>query len=183
MYLYIHICIRVYPISYPIHIYIYTTYLQIWYTCLICLTCLVPRVALAIGVLTSNRRGVGTNFGGVHVWCHCWAPLLGAIAGFHCWGAIAGVPLLGCHCWGAIAIVPLLGAIARKNWPKCYTVLRCTFLYIDNTQFGLCYLGLCWYNFWISQKGLKFHQEGGFLTNTWWNISPWLVAQWPSGCG
>ena len=45
---------------------------------------------------------MGTNFGGVHVGCHCWVPLLGAIAGCHCgvplWGAIAG-----CHCWGAIA--------------------------------------------------------------------------------
>ena len=53
---------------------------------------------------------MGTNFGGVHVGCHCWVPL----------GAIAGVPLLGFiagwHCWvpllGAIAGVPLLGAIA-----------------------------------------------------------------------
>ena len=41
----------------------------------------------------------------------CSVPLLGAIAGCHCWGAIAGVPLLGatmhaiagCHCWGAMA--------------------------------------------------------------------------------
>ena len=64
---------------------------------------------------------MGTNFGGVHVGCHCWGamgaiagvPLLGAIARCHCWvpllaamGAIAGVPLLG-----AIAGVPLLGAI------------------------------------------------------------------------
>ena len=94
-------------------------------------------MALAIGVLTPIGGGVGTNFGGVHVGCHCWVPLLGVIAGVpslgcHCWmlatnlggvpllGAIAGVPLLGaiagCHCWGAIAgchcWVPLLGAIA-----------------------------------------------------------------------
>ena len=52
---------------------------------------------------------MGTNFGGVHVGCHCWVPLLGhggvpLLAGCHCW-----VPLLGCH-----AGVPLLGDIARK---------------------------------------------------------------------
>ena len=88
---------------------------------------------------------------GAIAWCHCWVPLLGAMLGCHCW-----VPLLGCHallgaiawchCWvpflGAIAGVPLLGAIARKNWPECYTVLPCTFLYIDNSQIGLCYLGI-----------------------------------------
>ena len=80
---------------------------------------------------------LGTNFGRVHVGCHCWGPLLGAIAGVPLLGAIAGVPLLGaiagvpllgamlgCHCWvfrrrclGAIAGchclgVPLLGAMA-----------------------------------------------------------------------
>ena len=38
-------------------------------------------------------------------------------------------------------------AVARKNvlriWnaPECYTVLRYTFLYTDNTKIGLCYLG------------------------------------------
>ena len=95
-----------------------------------------PQIALAMGVLTSNRRGVSYQ-----LWRGSrWVQLLGAIAGCHagvpCWGAIAGchcsVPLLGCHCWvpllgaiavchagvpllGAIAGVPLLGAIARKN--------------------------------------------------------------------
>ena len=78
---------------------------------------------------------LGTNFGGVHVGCHCWvfsAPLLGC----YCWGAIAGVPLLGaiagCHCWGAIAgcqlgaiagchaAVPLLGAIAGVPLLGCH---------------------------------------------------------------
>ena len=67
-----------------------------------------PQIALAIGVLTSNRRG-----GGHQLWRGSrWVPLLGA--------------MVGCH-----SRVPLLGA----------TVLRCTFLYIDNTQIGLCYLG------------------------------------------
>ena len=32
-----------------------------------------PQISLAIRVLTSNRRGgLATNFGGVHVGCHCW---------------------------------------------------------------------------------------------------------------
>ena len=92
---------------------------------------------------------MATNFGGFTLGaiagCHCW----GAIAGCHCWvlatnfggvhvGCHCWVPLLGCHCWGAIAGVPLLGAlrraVARKKSPECYTVLRCTFLYIDNTH-------------------------------------------------
>ena len=64
-----------------------------------------PQIALAIGILTSNRREGGHQL------------------------------------WRGSRWVPLLGAIARKNWPECYTVLRCTFLYIDNTQIGLCYLG------------------------------------------
>ena len=70
---------------------------------------------------------------------HCWVPwwvplpLLGAMLGCHCRGAMQCVPLLGCHCWaplatnssgvhvgchcwapllGPIAWVPLFGAIA-----------------------------------------------------------------------
>ncbi len=39
-----------------------------------------PQIALAIGVLTSNRRG-----GGHQLWRGSrWVPLLGAIAGCHC---------------------------------------------------------------------------------------------------
>ena len=39
---------------------------------------------------------------------HCWAPLLDAIAGCHCWAGChhachCWVPLLGCHGWGAMA--------------------------------------------------------------------------------
>ena len=45
---------------------------------------------------------------------HCWAPLLGAIAGRHCWmpllGVIAGVPLLGAT----------MRAIAGVPWPGCH---------------------------------------------------------------
>ena len=43
-----------------------------------------PQIALAIGVLTSNRRGgVGAHVGGLDVvpllGCHCWPPLLGGM--------------------------------------------------------------------------------------------------------
>ena len=69
-----------------------------------------PQIALAIGVLTPNRRG-----GGHELWRGSrWVPLLGAIAGCHCWvplwwchGCHCWVPLWWCHCW-----VRLLGAIA-----------------------------------------------------------------------
>ena len=98
---------------------------------------IIPRIALAIGALTSNRRG------GRHCWvfsapllgCHCWVPLLGAMLRCHCWvpccGAIAGchcwVPLLGgaiawgCHCW-----VPLLGAMAGVPWLGCHCLMLAT---------------------------------------------------------
>ena len=75
-----------------------------------------PQIAIAIGVLTSNRGGRATNhFGGLDVapgchcrvqwtWCHCW------------------VPSFGCHCnvlwlgrvttkFGGVDVVPSLGAI------------------------------------------------------------------------
>ena len=96
----------------------------------------IPQIALAIGVLTSNRRGVGVQVRKLDV-----VPLLAAIAGCHCWAAL---PLLGiggggctswrigcgdiagCRCWvplpgigggvgvhvGGLDVVPLLGAIA-----------------------------------------------------------------------
>ena len=41
----------------------------------------VPQIALAIGVLTSNRRGG---------WCTSSKIGRGAVAGCHCWAAIAG---------------------------------------------------------------------------------------------
>ena len=46
-------------------------------------------------------------------WCRCWLPLLGAIAGRHCWAAIAGDSGggVGVHV-GGLDVVPLLGAIA-----------------------------------------------------------------------
>ena len=86
---------------------------------------IIRQLGLAIGVLTSNRKGFATNFGGVHVGRHCWAPLLesrhagvllGAIAGSHCsmpfLGAIAGAPLPECHCW----VPPYRGAAGCHCW-------------------------------------------------------------------
>ena len=99
-----------------------------------------PQIALAIGVLTSNRRGgwlptlAGFTLGAM-LGCHCWVPLgaiagvpwLDAIAGCHCWmlatnfggvhvGRHCCVQLLGCHCWvslwGAMAGCHCWGAIA-----------------------------------------------------------------------
>ena len=92
-----------------------------------------PQIALAIGVLTSNRRGgdeplwqIGRGIQGAIAGRHGEVPLPGAIAGCHCrcYGGWSGddqlladwtwchhkAPLpgaiAGCHCW-----VPLLGAI------------------------------------------------------------------------
>ena len=50
-------------------------------------------------------------------WCRCWLPLLGAIAGRHCWAAIAGDSGggVGVHV-GGLDVVPLLGAIAGCHW-------------------------------------------------------------------
>ena len=50
-----------------------------------------------LGAIAGDRGGVGVHVGGLDV-----VPLLAAIAGCHCWAAIAG-----CHCW-----LPLLGGIA-----------------------------------------------------------------------
>ena len=71
---------------------------------------------------------LATNSSGVHVGCHCWAPLLGPIAWVPLFGAIAGaiavVPLLGaivgCHGW-MLLLVPLLRAIARNHCEKKLT--------------------------------------------------------------
>ena len=69
-------------------------------------------------------RMLATNSSGVHVGCHCWAPLLGPIAWVPLFGAIAG-----CHCWCAIAGchcgVPWLDAIAGAIAAcHCETPLR-----------------------------------------------------------
>ena len=59
-----------------------------------------PQIALAIGVLTSNRRGgwcTSSKIGrGAVAGCHCWVPLLG-IGGGGCtrWADCRAVA--GCH--------------------------------------------------------------------------------------
>ena len=106
---------------------------------------IIRQLGLAIGVLTSNRKGLATNFGGVHVGRHCWVPLLesrhagvllGAIAGSHCSMPFLGA-IAGCHCEKAIA-----GCHCEKKLARVihHSPLHLS-LYIDNTQIGLCYLG------------------------------------------
>ena len=111
---------------------------------------IIRQLGLAIGVLTSNRKGVGYQ-----LWRGSrWAPLLGAIAGVppcrgaagcHCWvpllNAISGCQLLDCHCWvppcrgaaGCHCWVPLLGRVAllgaiagcSTNFPTLGAIARC----------------------------------------------------------
>ena len=112
-----------------------------------------PQIALAVGALTSNRRGDGHQLWRGSRWvpllgaiarCHCWVPL-GAIAVCH-WvpmlGAIAGVPLLGRHCWGAIGChggVPLVGCHGRVPLLGASTLI--------SHKLVCAIWGLCWYNF------------------------------------
>ena len=49
---------------------------------------------------------------------HCWAPLLGAIAGRHCWMPLLGAIAGGCHCW-VPPCVPLLGCHGRGAMAGC----------------------------------------------------------------
>ena len=59
--------------------------------------------------------------------CHCWVPLLVAIAGRHAWVPLLG-PIAGCHCW-----VPWLDAIAGCH---CWMLA---------TNFGGVHVGChCW---------------------------------------
>ena len=87
---------------------------------------LVPQIARAIGVLTSNGRGaavVALAEGVVPCWgaipvCYGGVLLLRAMrGGCHGWGAMGGVPLLGamlgCHSW-----VPWCGAIFHLDMFK-----------------------------------------------------------------
>ena len=98
---------------------------------------------------------------------------MGAIAGCHCCGAIAGrhcwVPLhaiAGCHCWGAIAGchcgVPWLDAIAgaiaachcekplREKIDQGATPFSAAFFSALITHQLACAIwGLCWYNLYI----------------------------------
>ena len=91
--------------------------------------------SLAIGVLTSNRRGgwlptlagftlgaiAGVPLLGAFVGCHCWVPLWGAMAGCHGWMLATnfGGVHLGCHCWVR------WGAVARCHcWVRWGAVAR-----------------------------------------------------------
>ena len=66
---------------------------------------------------------MGAKFGGVHVGCHCWVPLLANTA-CHCWPILGGI---AGPCWGAIAIwVPLLGVIARVPSLGCHCWMLAT---------------------------------------------------------
>ena len=93
-----------------------------------------PQIAIAIGVLTSNKGGgrrttLADWTGAVDV-----VPLLGAIVVFYCGGGEGDDQLWGSG-RGAIAGVPLQGAIV-----VCYG-RGGFFLYIDSTKIGFCYLG------------------------------------------
>ena len=114
-----------------------------WVPWLVAIADMIMRqLGLAIGVLTSNRKGVGYQLWRGSRWVpllgaigrHCWVPLLecrhaglllGAIARCHCW-----MPLLGCYCWSAIAgchhachcWVPLLGC---HGWMLASAIARC----------------------------------------------------------
>ena len=108
------------------------------------------RIALAIGVLISNRRGG---------WLATLAGfMLRAIAGCHCWGAIAGAPTLaeftlgaiaGSHCW-----VPCRGAIAGCH---CWGAIAGCHCWVLATNFGGVHVGRhCWvpsYQLWRSSLG------------------------------
>ena len=128
--------------------------------------CFFPQIAIAIGVLTSNRGGDdeplwrigrGTRVplqGAVDV-----VPLQGAIVGCHCsvlWlrGRVFGgadvVPLLGaiagCHCsvlwWGEGRATHFTQTPRKQQWILSWTSCRrYTVLYIDSTKIGFGYLG------------------------------------------
>ena len=63
-----------------------------------------PQIAIAIGVLTSNRGGGRrTTLADWTWWCHCWVPLHIAIVVWVEGGLTTN--------FGGVDVVPLLGAI------------------------------------------------------------------------
>ena len=135
---------------------------------------IVPQIAIAIGVLTSNRGGRPTNhFGGLDVAPSVplqgavgVLPLLGAIVGCHCsvvwlgervktnFGGV-GVPLLSAIaivlCYGGgeegVDVVPLQGAIL-----ECYG--RVTIMYYGGGKEGRPLLGeWIWCHCWVPFQG------------------------------
>ena len=121
----------------------------------------VPQIALAIGVLTSNRGegdeplwpiGRGTRVPlqgevdvGAIAGCHCRVPLQGAIAGCHCsvqWLGGRATANFGEWTWGHCC-VPLQGAIVMcYGWGEGRVTAN-----IGNTKIGFAIWGLCWCNF------------------------------------
>ena len=98
------------------------------------------------GAIAGCHGGVG---GMPLVRCHSRVPLLGAISGCHGRALLLGA--MGCRWWDAIigchSRLPWSGAMGVMVGCHCWVsllganVLRCTFLYIDNRQIVLCYLG------------------------------------------
>ena len=124
----------------------------------------IPQIALAIGVLTSNRRGwaptlAGFTLGaiaGCHCWvpklgCHCWVTLLGAIAGcgFHCWVPLLGF-IAGCH-W-----VPLLGAIGCHF---CVPLLDASYQLWWSSRWVPLLGGYCWVPCWGAIAGCHCEEK------------------------
>ena len=99
----------------------------------VCFMFFFSQIALAIGVLTSNRLGAIAG-------CH----------GCHCWGAIAGCH--GCHCWGAVAGVPLL--VGRHGWKPLLGAIAGCHCWMLATNFGGVHVGChCWVPCWGAISG------------------------------
>ena len=153
----------------------------------------VPQIALAIGVLTSTRGGVGYQLW----WGSGWVPLLGC----HCWGAItarqlwAGLPWLGaiawCHCWvpllmlcwGAIAWCHGGGAIAGvHSWVP---LLAChCWRAIAGCHTGVLLGAIagrhCWVPCWDWEVGASYAIAGAIAGCHWW--VPLLGLGATAGC-
>ena len=114
------ICIHIYSIYIYTHIFCFDVFFLPGYkTIRQCNLSFFPQIAIAIGVLTSNRGegdeplwriGRGTRVplqGAVDV-----VPLLGAIVGYHCSVLWLGGRVTTNFNFGGMDVVPLLGAIA-----------------------------------------------------------------------
>ena len=75
--------------------------------------------------------------------CHCSAPLLDAIAGVPLLGATMHA-IAGCHCWGAMAgcWVPLREKIGQSDTPFS----AASFSTVITHELACAIWGLCWYN-------------------------------------
>ena len=103
---------------------------------------LVPQIARAIGVLTSNGRGaavVALAEGVVPCWgairvCYGGVLLLRAMrGGCHGWGAMGGVPWVGCRCW-----VPCWGAIRGCHGAVLFFIWICSRVCLPLLDTGSC---------------------------------------------